>query len=62
MAGKQGHLAYPLDIVESRVVPRTLSGMSLPAKSTIAGFSSNRSTCDGPPPCQSTTTRLAVGA
>ena len=49
-------------MVESRVVPRTLSGMSFPAIARITGFGSNRSTCDGPPPCQRTTTRFAFGA
>ena len=49
-------------MVESRVVPRTLSGMSWPARATITGLGSKRSTCDGPPPCQSITIRCALGA
>ena len=49
-------------MVESRVVPRTLSGMSFPAIACITGLGSNRSTCEGPPPCQRTTTRFALGA
>ena len=57
-----GHLAEPLDIVESRVWPRTLAGMSWPPRSINTGFGSKRSTCDGPPPCQSITTRLALGS
>ena len=52
----------PLDMVESRVLPRTESGMSLPAISRIRGLSSKRSTCEGPPPCQRQIMRLAFGA
>src|SRR5580765_6853276 len=49
-------------MVESRVAPRTLAGTSCPALALSIGLSSNRSTCDGPPPCQRTTTRRAFGA
>ena len=36
--------------------------MSLPGHLPHLGLWSNRSTCDGPPPCQRTTTRFAFGA
>src|SRR5438067_2435846 len=51
IAGKTGHFLYPDVIVDSRVVPRTLSGRSSRWCFSRVGFGSNRSRCDGPPPC-----------
>src|SRR6478672_11780149 len=49
--GTHGHFLYDAVIVESRVPPRTLSGRSCIAIFCSVGFGSNRSMCDGPPPC-----------
>ena len=42
IAGTTGHFPYPLDIVDNRVLPRTLSGMSLPAIVRMIGLGSNK--------------------
>src|SRR5215217_8440391 len=57
--GKQGHFLYDAVIVDSRVPPRTLSGKSCIAIFANVGFGSNKSMCDGPPPCHRYTTRFA---
>src|SRR5450432_575011 len=51
IAGTAGHFLYPDVIVDSLVVPRTLSGKSCRRYFSRVGFGSNRSRWDGPPPC-----------
>ena len=57
-----GHFLTLAVMVERRVVPLMLSGMSCEDILWRMGLGSNRSTCEGPPPCHKHTMRFAFGA